>query len=128
MSSALILKEFSNTSIVNGAGGLSASAGKFSRSAVVAAFQLNGGLEAFANWAKENQTDFYCRMFGKIIGTEPLDPAGGSDDVEELLNTIDDIEFEDITEETETRATLSEMRVNLAEMATVYSESENEEA
>jgi len=132
MSNALILKEFKNSTLVNGAGGLSVSAGRFSRGAIIAAFELNGGLEAFATWAKENQTDFYTRMFGRVIGKEALEAPKGPDDVEDLLDAIEDVEFEDITDKVEAWETKGdgliapEMKVILAELATAYSRNENE--
>ena len=134
MGRALILKDFSNSAVVNGAGGLNVSAGRFSRGAIVAAFQLNGGLEAFATWAKENPTDFYTRMFGRVIGKEALEPPKGPDDVEDLLATIEDAEYEDITDSVEVQSPVrdvfvgSDMKEMLAEVAAAYSKAEDEES
>ncbi len=134
MSKALILQDFRNSTLVNGGGGLAVSAGKFSRGAIIAAFELNGGLETFAQWAADNQTDFYTRMFGKLVGKEAQEPAKGPDDVEDIIDTIEDVEFEDVTDKVEARASTGdgliapEMKVVLAELATAYSKGEIEEA
>ena len=133
MSRELILKDFSNSALVNGAGGINVSAGRFSRGAIVAAFQLNGGLEAFADWAKDNPTDFYTRMFGRVIGKEAMEAPKGPDDVEDLLDAIEDVEYEDVTDKVEARVSEDTdilapgMKALLAELATAYSEGENEE-
>ena len=133
MGRALILKDFRNSVVANGAGGINVSAGRFSRGAIVAAFELNGGLETFADWAKENPTDFYTRMFGRIIGKEALEPTKGPDDVEDLLETIEDAEYEDITDSVEARSPIrdvsvgSDMKELLAKVAAAYSEGESEE-
>lgn len=130
----LILKDFRNSALTHGAGGISVSAGRFSRSAIVAVFQLNGGIESFADWAKANPTDFYTRMFGRVIGKEAQDAPKSSEDVDDLLDEIEDAEFEDITDKVDARVssdgdfTTPDMKKLLAEIATAYSKSENEEA
>lgn len=73
-------------------------AGRYARGAVVAAFQMIGGIEKFAEWADDNPTEFYTKMFGKTIGREI--ETKSTDSVEELLKVLDG-EAEDITEQVE---------------------------
>ena len=125
----LILKEFKNSAVVDASGGVRVTASKFSRAAIVAAFQLNGGLEGFADWAKANHGEFYTKLFPKIIGKETVgDENKYPDDVEALLETIDDVEFEDITEQVEAEVEQVKkpigMRERLAKKGTAYSSSE----
>ena len=84
------------TSVSNGE--LIVNAGKYSRAAIIAAFEMNGGVESFAEWAALNQTEFYTKLFPKLIGREAEEKA--PDNVEDLLLEIDDAvedaDFEDI--------------------------------
>lgn len=89
------------TSVSNGE--LIVNAGKYSRAAIIAAFEMQGGVEAFAEWADLNKTEFYTKLFPKLIGREAEDKA--PDNVEDLLleidNDVEDAEFEDIGPDTE---------------------------
>lgn len=80
---------------MNGAGELTVNAGRYSRAAVIMAFEMTGGIEGFAEWADENRGDFYTKMFSKLIGREV--EATSSDDVEDLLSVLD-VECEDVTD------------------------------
>ena len=77
-------------------GDISINFGKFSRGAVVAAFELMGGVEEFAQWAEDNPHDFYTKLFPRLIGREEA-KVQRPDNVEDLL-TILDGEAEDITD------------------------------
>jgi len=74
-------------------------AGKYSRGAVVCAFEMMGGVEAFAQWASENETDFYTKMFTKVIGREVEHKS--ADGLEDMLTILDAevIEAVEIVEE-----------------------------
>ncbi len=74
-------------------------AGRYSRGAVIAAFEMMGGIETFAEWADENKSEFYTKLFGKTIGREM--ETKSSDSVEEYLKILDG-EAEDITDRVET--------------------------
>lgn len=93
------LVRFSKVTTINGAGELMVNAGRYSRGAVIAAFEMMGGLESFADWAMENKTEFYTKMFGKTIGREM--EVKSSDSVEEYLKILDG-EMEDVTDHVET--------------------------
>tara|TARA_R110000772_G_scaffold2839_1_gene10292 strand:+ start:1630 stop:2019 length:390 start_codon:yes stop_codon:yes gene_type:complete len=93
------LTRFAKVTTVNQAGEITVNAGRYSRGAVVAAFEMIGGLENFANWASENQSEFYTKLFGKTLGRE--EEQKSSDSVEEYLNILDG-EAEDITDRVET--------------------------
>ena len=59
---SLALKKFSSYVSLNGVGELNVNAGIYSRTAIIMAFELNGGIEQFAVWAKENESEFYTKM------------------------------------------------------------------
>jgi len=90
------LRKFNKTTVLNSAGELIPNAGKYSRGAVVAAFEMIGGVQKFAEWAEDNKTEFYTKLLGKTIGRET--ETKPSDSVEEYLKILDG-EAEDITDE-----------------------------
>ena len=55
--------------------------GKYAGALVLMCFEKIGGMEAFSNWAKVNPTDFYTKMFNKVIATSrTVETNGGADD------------------------------------------------
>ena len=97
-------KGLNNTSLVGPDGELKVNPGRYARKAIVATFDMLGGVEAFAEWADENKDEFYTKLFPKIVGKEV--EIGVSEGVESLLDKLDngvldnaeiiDAEFEEI--------------------------------
>lgn len=52
------------------------------KEAVLDVFHLIGGVEAFAKWAKENQSEYYTKIAPRLIPTEL---AGASEGVAPLV-------------------------------------------
>ena len=46
------------------------SAGRYARDQVMLAYEMIGGIDAFAEWAQANKGDFYTKMFNKTVRTE----------------------------------------------------------
>lgn len=63
------------------------SVGKYARGAVLFAFENIGGPTALAEWAADNPTDFYTKLFPKIITREV--EVGVTRSVDELMDVID---------------------------------------
>lgn len=84
------------STMVNENGELIVNAGRFARGATIMAFEMMGGIENFVQWAENNETEFYTKMFGKVIGREVENK--NSDSVESLLKILDG-EAEDVTPE-----------------------------
>lgn len=61
--------------------------GRFARQAVAAAFNIMGGVDAFAEWAKDNRSEFYTKLFTKTIGREV--EVGPKEKLEDLLLILD---------------------------------------
>ncbi len=99
MSASKDLERFSKVTTVNSAGELMVNAGRYSRGAVIAAFEMMGGLDTFVDWASENKSEYYTKMFAKTIGREVENKS--SDSVEEYLKILDG-EAEDVTDRVET--------------------------
>ena len=71
-------------------GTIMVNASKYARAAVLTAFEMIGGTHALAEWARDNQSDFYTKVFGKTIQKDI--EVGQRDDVEGLLERLDDEE------------------------------------
>lgn len=102
------LMKLSKATTVNSAGELMVNAGKYSRGAVVCAFEMMGGIEAFAQWATENETDFYTKMFTKVIGREvEHKSADGLEDMLTILDAeaVEEIEVAEIIQEPAAKTT-----------------------
>lgn len=89
------LTKFHRATTINSAGELMVNAGRYSRGAVIAAFEMMGGLDTFASWAEENQSEFYTKLFGKLIGREVEHKS--TDDLEGMLEILDG-ESEEVTD------------------------------
>jgi hypothetical protein len=94
--------------ITDASGQLMQSAGKRSRQMVQDAFQMIGGVEAFAQWAQDNPTDFYTKLFSKTITTESeishnvgIEALLDDLDAEENSGTVLDGEYEEVTDSEE---------------------------
>jgi len=62
-------------------------AGRYAREAVLLAFEMIGGVERMASWAEANPTEFYTRLFTKVITREV--EVSASQGVEDLLARLD---------------------------------------
>lgn len=117
------------TSVSNGE--LVVNAGKYSRAAIIAVFELNGGITAFAEWAELNKTEFYTKLFPKLIGREAegKEPDNVEDLLLELDDDVEDAVFEDVDPDTEDYKPSSPVRTaglseRMAGAANMYAESE----
>lgn len=76
-------------------GQLVQAAGAYARHAVLTAFEMIGGVEAMAEWALANKSEFYTKLFPKLIGraAPPPPPRALEDEIKELV--IEEEEIED---------------------------------
>jgi len=65
-------------------------AGRYARECVLLAFEMIGGVEKMADWARENPTEFYTRLYTKTITREV--EVGASESVEDMLRRLDKAE------------------------------------
>lgn len=61
--------------------------GKHARSAVLFAFEQMGGAQGLAKWGKENEDEFYTKLFPKIIARES--EVTHHKTVDQLMDVID---------------------------------------
>ena len=62
-------------------------AGRYARECVLVAFEMIGGVERMASWAEENPTDFFTKLYPKVITKEV--ELHTSEGVEDLLARLD---------------------------------------
>lgn len=75
-----------------------ANVGRYHRQAVSLAFEMNGGIEWLADWAKNNPDLFFTRLYPRIIPREVEVQA--SEGVEDMLRRLDaerDAKLVDVT-------------------------------
>lgn len=69
-------------------GTIMTNAAKYGRLATLAVFEMIGGTEQMAKWAADNRTDFYTKLFPKVINKDVDVNTGGS--VDELIRRLND--------------------------------------
>jgi hypothetical protein len=62
-------------------------AGRYARECVLIAFEMIGGVERMAAWAQANPTDFFTKLYPKVITREV--EVSASRGVEDLLAELD---------------------------------------
>lgn len=67
--------------------------GRYAGRMVLTAFDMIGGVDRFAAWAESNPSDFYTKVFPKVIA-KPHE-VGVSDGVESLLERLDSADRSD---------------------------------
>ena len=67
-------------------GTIMTNASKYGRVAILAVYEMIGGTMAFANWAKDNQTDFYTKLMPKVVQKDVEVNAGNS--IDELVRKL----------------------------------------
>ena len=68
-------------------GAVIAHAGRYARECVLVAFEMIGGTDRLAQWADKNPTEFFTRLFPKVITKETEITA--SKGIEDLLALLD---------------------------------------
>jgi hypothetical protein len=71
--------------------------GRYAGAAVMTVFEQIGGTKAMAEWAEENPTDFYTKLFPKIINSPKQLEVSGKISVEEIVKALDMEEGTDYT-------------------------------
>lgn len=62
-------------------------AGRYARECVLICFEMIGGVERMADWAAKNPTDFYTKLYPKVITKEV--EVHASEGIEDLLARLD---------------------------------------
>lgn len=76
--------------------------GRFAGALVMSCFEQMGGLPRMANWADENPTDFYTKLFPKMISRSQQVDVSGTLTIDDAITRLEkmstpiDAEFEEI--------------------------------
>lgn len=76
--------------------------GRFSGALVLSCFEQIGGLPRMAAWADQNPTDFFTKLFPKMISrSQQVDVSGTLtiDDAISRLDRMDDAEFNEVADD-----------------------------
>lgn len=80
--------------------------GRFSGALVMACFEQIGGLERMSKWADTNPTDFYTKVFPKIMARTAQVDVSGSITIDEAISRLEsgttptiDAEFSEVREQ-----------------------------
>jgi len=66
--------------------------GRFSGALVHAAFEMIGGLPRFASWADDNPTDFYTKLFPKMISRSQQVDVSGTLTIDDAITRLEKLE------------------------------------
>jgi hypothetical protein len=77
--------------------------GRFAGALVMSCFEQMGGLDRMAAWADTNPTDFYTKLFPKMIQRSTSVDVSGSITIDDAISRLEssgnaiDAEFEEVT-------------------------------
>lgn len=63
--------------------------GRFAGALVLTAFHQIGGMERFSQWADDNPTDFYTKLFGKTIQRSQQVDHSGSVTLDDAISRLE---------------------------------------
>ena len=80
--------------------------GRFAGALVMSCFEQIGGLDRMATWADENPTDFYTKLFPKMISRSQQVDVSGTLTIDDAISRLQhasepiDVAFSDVTDAT----------------------------
>ena len=63
--------------------------GRFAGALVLSTFEMIGGLPRMAHWADENPTDFYTKLFPKMISRSQQVDVSGTLTIDDAISRLD---------------------------------------
>lgn len=63
--------------------------GRYAGAIVMACFEQIGGLSMFADWASQNRTDFYTKMFAKTVQRSTQVDVSGSVTIDDAITQLE---------------------------------------
>lgn len=67
---------------------ISPTVGQFARNTIMAVHNALGGAQAMAEWAADNRTDFYTKLFPRIV-TKEVEQRHSGEDLEHIIKEIE---------------------------------------
>ncbi len=72
--------------------------GKYAGALVLACFEQMGGLERMQTWADQNPTDFFTKLFPKVIQRSTAVQHGGTITIDDAITRLERLEEADFSE------------------------------
>ena len=66
--------------------------GRFAGALVLSTFEMIGGLPRMAHWADENPTDFYTKLFPKMISRSQQVDVSGTLTIDDAISRLERLE------------------------------------
>jgi len=63
--------------------------GRYAGAVVVACFEQIGGLRRFAQWADDNPTDYYTKIFGKVVQRSVSADISGTVTIDDAISRLE---------------------------------------
>ena len=62
---------------------------RYAKGITLACFEMNGGLQSFADWAKANESEFYVKLWGKLIGKSVQVEHSGTITIDDAITRLE---------------------------------------
>lgn len=70
--------------------------GRYAGAAVMSVFEQIGGVERMAIWSDQNPTDFFCKVFPKMISRSTAVEHSGSVTIDDAISRLEDADYKEI--------------------------------
>lgn len=74
--------------------------GRFAGAVVLSVFEMIGGAPRMAQWADQNPTDFYTKLYPKMISRSQQVDVSGTLTIDDAINRLETAEWEEIPDDT----------------------------
>lgn len=73
--------------------------GRFAGALVLSTFEMIGGLPRMASWADDNPTDFYTKLFPKMISRSQQVDVSGTLTIDDAISRLEKLDAEPVEAE-----------------------------
>lgn len=73
--------------------------GRFAGALVLSCFEQIGGLDRMAQWADHNPTDFYTKLFPKVISRSQQVDVSGTLTIDDAINRLEQADYVEVERE-----------------------------
>lgn len=75
--------------------------GRFAGAIVMSVFEQIGGAPRMASWADQNPTDFYTKLFPKMISRSQQVDVSGTLTIDDAISRLENASFDEVAEDAE---------------------------
>jgi len=70
--------------------------GRYAGAVVLSVFEQLGGVQNMVNWASENETDFYTKIFNKLPAKATQVDHSGTVTIDDAINRIQEADYTEV--------------------------------